>query len=150
MRSGLAYLTMLATVMHFTCGCCLHAAHFHVAADCHHGEQVRGDAQACCNGHGGDHDSPGSAGDLGEPALIAAAGTCGCDLSHCGCDGCSCAATVTQGEAGTTWLPSTVSLSEWRDATLMALSRAAAGARRRCRCPVLSVLRPPLYERLLI
>lgn len=93
MRSLVGIITTIATVIHFTFGCCLHPCHVGGRGDCvaHATEAI--DCDACCHDH--EEASP----DLdGRPCVVAA-----CSLSATlepvsfhGCEGCHCAATATE------------------------------------------------------
>lgn len=101
MRSLVGIITILATVIHFTFGCCLHACHISG-----HGESpavASVSADACCHdeadGFGAEHDS--RRGDRDAADLSVSDHCHGCD----GCQGCHCAALSTEARSTTLWAP---------------------------------------------
>jgi len=102
-RSLIGILTTLATVMHFTFGCCLHPCH--VAG---HGERLTvasAMADACCHDHAGgrattsDTDHGGHRGGIDGAGLSASDRCDDCD----GCRGCDCAALSTEARPNAPW-----------------------------------------------
>ena len=101
MRSLVGIITTIATVIHFTFGCCLHPCHTGGRGDCVAvGTSVEA-CEDCCHAHL-DPESDEHARAAGEPE----GGLCGgdgtnlvaasdCDACH-GCHGCHCAATSTE------------------------------------------------------
>lgn len=101
MRSLVGIITTIATVIHFTFGCCLHPCHAGGRGDCGaHGIEAAV-YEDCCHAHDDDHADAGCESEGGpcghEGASLAAASAC--DACH-GCEGCHCAATAS--ETGTT------------------------------------------------
>jgi len=145
---AIALITTLATVIHFTFGCCLHASHFDGAGDCCPGDRAIADLDSCCEDHGHEQDLPGVSADRGEPARTPAHGTTAGAASECECAGCTCAATVTNTDV---FSPGSPPLA-WDGLSFVVgpMTRFARGDCTGHRCPVPSELRPPLFERLLV
>ena len=149
MRSAIGFVTTLATVIHFTFGCCLHAPHVGITGDCCGTQAVGCGADADCDCH--DHD----------PDLTGAASAChgrGPSASHpescvaaasCPCDGCDCAASLLKidddfrGPTVVWWIGRVL------DAASAGLG-CAGGDRAGGRPPADCVPRSPLFERLLV
>lgn len=145
MRSAIASITLFATVIHFTLGCCLHPAHLGGAETCCGGMQSS-PQDACCTCH--DHDAPQTAAagaefhaDADRGGLVAA------NAAH-DCDGCGC--TATKPEAAR--FPHSSPAATWRCLPLgtQAAIGPAGGAQLAARVPIPSALRPPLHERFLV
>ena len=143
---------MIATVIHFAFGCCLHASHFAGSDTCCTDEATHGhlDAGCDCDGHGHDHDSTDAATSCHDHESAASRCGAGIPTSRCGCDGCSCAATPFQiehelgGFSAVEWLGGVI------DAACASIACAHHGRRAGSYAPVASDLRPPLFERLLV
>lgn len=153
MRPAIAIVTTLATVIHFTFGCCLHAAHFggdrsccpaKAAAaevhddDCHCEEDHAGAPQTArradmSRGRDGGADSAAI-----EPGV------------ECGCAGCTCAATATE----TAVDDGQIAAAAWIDDVLSPRPplrcRTTGGSPAGAGCAAAAIQRPPLFERLLV
>jgi len=154
-RSLVGIITTIATVIHFTFGCCLHPSHFggwsEVAA---RGFECAA-CDACC--HDGDdaasgcETSPcGRIEDVlavdGHAALTVPDRCLGCD----GCQGCHCVATSTKTGATVSWSPLASGIVAALDSDAILVFAVACGRRppdpRMHPCPE----RDALFERLLI
>lgn len=149
MRSAIACLTMLATVLHLAVGCCLHASHVAGAAACHPDDHGACVAEAC--GHEHDHDRSHEHG-----TLLAGDAADGHDPqrpviveppAH-ECEGCDCVAT-TEARPGSPW-PSSPLRHAGCPLASIAMSQADRGPCAMAASPVLADLQPPLFERLLV
>lgn len=103
-RAFVSLVATVATVMHLTFGCCLHAAHFGPAAACHGCPGHEGEADACCmdHEHGHEHESVAEAGadEVSPPGGLAVrAGTMAAGHD---CTGCSCTASI-EDDAAVRW-----------------------------------------------
>ena len=104
-RSLVGIITTIATVIHFTFGCCLHPCHLGGRGECVTRVTEAAACEGCC------HDHAGAAGDHGAEPSVRVEGSAessvgamvACD-GCLGCDGCHCAATPT--ETGTTFASS--------------------------------------------
>jgi len=102
-RSLVNILMTVATVIHFTLGCCLHPCHF---GGCLEAVAIEVPASAtCCHDHGvaaSEADGMRCGRTEVGPATTLTAGRCGsCD----GCQGCHCAATLASATSMFPWLP---------------------------------------------
>lgn len=108
MRALVSVVATVATVIHLTFGCCLHAAHFGPAASCHDCGGHAGDADACCGEHEHESATVEAADDAslrGELAVSAASVN---DDHDCG--GCTCAA-ATEDIAIARWVPAAAAMA---------------------------------------
>lgn len=149
MRSAISLLTTLATVFHLAVGCCLHACHADGVPTCRLGGRVE-----CHDGDCGDHgleddhdrehgrDRGSHAADECGTASVAAA-------SPHGCQGCDCAATIEANSAAGRQAAAMLPVAAF-EAESIATRQAARGPSGAADAPVLSALRPPLFERLLV
>ena len=99
-RSLIGIITTIATVIHFTFGCCLHPCHVGGRGECFAHESDAAACEACC------HDQEDAASEPGDPqcgtAFVSLATTLYSDGCH-GCDGCHCAATATEAVTSVPW-----------------------------------------------
>lgn len=152
MRPAIAFVTTLATVIHFTCGCCLHASHFAADGGCCAGVIAAGRGDGCCedHDHDHDHDPSGNPADCHESGVTAVPAAAAVAAPGCGCDGCDCAATPVEsraemrGPAAGCWVGSLL------DAIPAGSASASRGDGAGSPGPVQSRLRPPLSERFLV
>lgn len=150
MRPAIAFVMTFATVIHFTCGCCLHASHFGGDGACCHGADATCHADACCDGHGGDQAPPSMCVGCGEDVPDVAGVAADCAASDCGCAGCTCAATPTESEGDGAWPLEEAWGGDAFDTSTSASPRTEWRVWIRHRCPVPAALQPPLFERLLV
>jgi hypothetical protein len=139
-------LTLLATVSHLAVGCCLHASHPDRGAPCCLASRVA-HHDACDSDH--DHDLAPMTGDR-HPVGEAAGGCPVAPISpDCDCDGCSCVATTAQPGASYDAPAPMASIGHGRiaAAAILTAPRRLAPVHEP---PLLSALRPPLSERLLV
>lgn len=94
MHAIVSVVVTVATVMHFTFGCCLQGSHFGPATACHDCVGHKGDADACCmeHEHGHEHEADGDAAadDVslsGEFAVRAGTAAAGHTCAGCMCTG---------------------------------------------------------------
>jgi hypothetical protein len=158
-RSLVGIITTIATVIHFTFGCCLHPCHFGGCSETVPHAVESAACDACCH----DHDDAASAYDTlpcghiedvraevhaeGGRASMSVADHClGCD----GCQGCHCVATSTETGATVSWSPLASGIVAALDSDAIVLFAGAGGRR-----PPDPHLHPrpgrhPLFERFLI
>jgi hypothetical protein len=145
MRSLVAIVTTLATVVHLTIGCCLHVAHDDGVLSCHEEAHAVCGMGTCDAGH--DHpEEPRGEAEVSVPS--AADGLAGVRVrTHC-CDGCDCVATI-QEHSASIWMPMLARPAADPGDDDIASIQARRGA---CdaAAPPLSALLPPLFERLLV
>lgn len=153
MRPFISCITTLATVMHLAFGCCLHATHVGAASECWPADAL---AAHECDGdhdHGCDHGHAGACVNAPVESPDAVAGThpamAGADVAHHDCPGCRCMA-MTELKR-----PFDQGDSEGRPAIvcvdgLPPSLPARADLPSLASLPVLSALKPPLFERLSI
>ena len=159
MRLAIVLVTAIATLMHFTVGCCLHGVRCDGVACCAAGG---GDAPAGCADdrcHACDHDriaspAPAIAADgLADHTVVSAMAAAEHDSSDHGCAGCHCAALL---EARTVDLTAfDMSLTAACDPLVVARPSGASSARVRGQfrvadSSVRAAIVPPLFERLLV
>jgi hypothetical protein len=148
-RSMFTCLTLLATVMHFTFGCCLHASHFGGSDTCCTSALVSDHGGDCGESHDHDHDLtattvPGHDAGATDGSCHAAAAASSCD-----CEGCTCVAIVPTHDVRLDG----PSPGAWIGDGLLAppVNLTSPGlVGRGHESPPLSALRPPLFERLLV
>lgn len=148
MRSSIAFIALIATVMHFTLGCCLHPAHVGGEKTCCGGTQDSQHGDACCEGH--DHGLPRTAASRTELAAGAAHTPLVAAAAAHDCGGCRCAATKPEAGRFSHASPAVA----WRClpvGTTQAASAPAAGVDPLTgKGPIPSALWPPLHERYLV
>jgi hypothetical protein len=142
-------LTLIATVMHFTFGCCLHASHFGGSDTCCMSALVSAHGGDCGEGH--DHDHDVAATTVAGHDAHATSGPCQAHAaaSTCDCDGCTCVATAPTSELRI----DAPAPGAWIGDGLLAppVNLTSPGlVGRGLESPPLSALRPPLFERLLV
>jgi hypothetical protein len=149
-RSLVGIITTIATVIHFTFGCCLHPCHFGgcTSSAAHAVEPAACDA--CCH----DHDdaarecetSPCRRIEDGNGSISDADHGLGCG----GCQGCHCVATSTETGASISWSPLASGIVAALDSDAVVLVAVACGRQppdpRMHPCPG----RDALFERFLI
>ena|GEM_PF-1624552 len=119
MRSLVGIITTIATVIHFTFGCCLHPCHFGGCSEAVPHAFESAACEACCHHHDHDHDDVASecensacgriedvrdavvCAEDGRGTIVVADHCLGCD----GCQGCHCVATSTETGATVSWSP---------------------------------------------
>ncbi|MEI8370388.1 MAG: hypothetical protein WCJ31_18320 [Planctomycetia bacterium] len=151
MRSLVGIITTIATVIHFTFGCCLHPCHFSG-----HGEGATATvgsvgAEACCHdrlhdnvAHQPDTDTSGQGAEV-EGVTLSASGACAdCDACH----GCQCACLSTEVTPIPFWSPLASGILSTVNGGTVPSSLARGGQPPPVRHPRSS--RPALFERLLI
>ena len=151
MRSLVGIITTIATVIHFTFGCCLHPCHFGG-----HGEGATATvssvgAEACCHDHlhdnvasQSDTDTSGRGAEVDRATLVASEPCTDCDACH----GCQCACLSTEATPIPPWSP----LASGILAAVNGATVPSSLARGRQPPPVRHrrSSRPALFERLLI
>jgi hypothetical protein len=150
-RSLVGIITTIATVIHFTFGCCLHPCHFGG-----HGEGVTPTvgsvaAEACCHDHlhddeasRPDTDTSGHGAEVDGMTLSASEACADCDTCH----GCQCAALSVEALPIPSWSPLASGMLAAVDGDAIASALARGGQPPPVRHPRTS--RPALFERLLI
>jgi len=141
-RSFLAVLTTLATVVHFTVGCHAHAGHDHAVEVCP-GTVAAG---ACDEAHDDRHDDAPMPATADDRTV-----TSGDAVSHTaepGCYGCDCAATCDAKPAGP-MLADHLGVA-WKAESIELIASVTRGPWEVADSPVLSELEPRLFERLLV
>lgn len=148
MRTIMSLLTTVATVMHFSFGCCLHAAHLDGAVGCRHAAAEACQDDACCHGHDGGHDSGGGASHAGRVESEQAREAVAPAEGHA-CDGCECVgmleAKPDRDDAASSACPDGMF-----DIRSVVVSQAARGPCATTARPVPSEVQPPLCGRLLV
>ena len=160
MRSLVGIITTIATVIHFTFGCCLHPCHFggcreaapHAVesaaceACCHDHDEVASECENLACGRIEDgHATVGCAGD-GRATTMVADHCLGCDV----CQGCHCVATSNETGATVSWSPLASGIVATLDSKAIVLFADACERRAivqpgdPCRC------RHALFERFLV
>jgi len=148
-RSVVGIITILATVIHFTFGCCLHPCHFGGCGDCVLQATEPATCEDCCHDH--DHEEAAQARGRTESGRvdIGLAATSRSDGCH-GCSGCDCAATTADTPPDSTWSPLACGIMATGDGAAITSFAVAAGRRppdpSAHPCPS----RHALFERLLI
>jgi len=150
-RSLVGIITTIATVIHFTFGCCLHPCHFGG-----HGEGATATvksvaAEACCHDHlhddvasQSDTDTSGRGAEV-EGVTLSASGACtDCDA----CLGCQCACLSTEVTPIPSWSPLALGMLAAVDGGTVPGSLARGRQPLPVRHPRSS--RPALFERLLL
>jgi hypothetical protein len=129
-RSLVGIITTIATVIHFTFGCCLHPCHFEGCGETAACAVESAACEACCH----DHDdaasecenSPcGRTGD-GRSSLTVPDHCLGCDGCQ-GCQGCHCVATSTDTGTAASWSPLASGIVAARDSHAIVLFAVACG-----------------------
>jgi len=124
LRSLVGIITTIATVIHFTFGCCLHPCHIGGRGDCvaHAIETIECDA--CC------HDHEEAAPDPDDGPCVVAGFTCSATLVPVGChgcEGCHCAAVATETAAHVPWSPLASGIVAVRDGEAITLFAVTCG-----------------------
>lgn len=133
MRPVIACITTLATVIHLACGCCLHAA-------------IIDDGAACCRAVAIDQETDDCCDEAGHENGPADDGPTAAATGH-RCDGCRCAAVI-DAESVADRLPAFgCGAAAFADGSILR-RQAARGPCGTVGSPVLSAVRPPLFERL--
>ena len=147
MRSLIGIITTIATVIHFTFGCCLHPCHVGGRGESFTHASDAAACEACC------HDHEDAASELGGPqcgsAYVSLTTTLCSDSCH-GCEGCHCAATATETATSLPWSPLAFGIVANRDSEAIPLFSETCGKQppdpHLRACPT----RHALFERFLI
>ena len=122
-RTLVGIVTIFATVMHFTFGCCGHSCHLGGRGECvaHAGEPMA--RESCCHDHDHDAAAPAAAGDHdGSVEVGFAAGVSPGDCPGSErCHGCHCAAMPTGNLVMLPWSPLASGIAATLDGDSLAL-----------------------------
>jgi len=146
-RSLIGIITTIATVIHFTFGCCLHPCHSGGRGECvaHAIETIECDV--CCHDH--EDETIELNGERCGFGNVSFSATLVSDTCH-GCEGCRCAATSTETVTTLPWSPLACGIAAARDSdaiTMFAITRGKHPPDRHVHpCPS----RCALFERFLI
>lgn len=124
MRSFVGIITTIATVIHFTFGCCLHPCHVGGRGDCvaHAIETIECDV--CC------HDHEEAAPEPNDGQCVFAVFSLSTTLApvNChGCEGCRCAATSTETVTTLPWSPLACGIAAARDSDAITMFAVTCG-----------------------
>ena len=149
MRSLVGIITIIATVIHFTFGCCLHPCHFGGCGDCPAQASAVVACEECCHDHV--HEDAASESDglqcgQADVGLMAAGGSDGCH----GCSGCDCAATSAEMATAFSWSPQASGIAATVDGQAIAVLAGASGKLPPDPCMHARGRRHALFERFLI
>jgi hypothetical protein len=154
MRSFVSLLAAFATVMHLTCGCCLHATHAGGPSHAEHGSDCCGVAAVdvaearggCeCDGHACDADG-GPVPDESVRRVVASVPEGG----HHDCSGCDCVADASENDVAASWRPLASGITAAIDARVILAAAGAAVPTADDGEPPVIPERHPLHERLLV
>ena len=160
MRSLVGIITTIATVIHFTFGCCLHPCHFGGCSETVPHAVESAACDACCH----DHDDGARACDnspCGQTEDVHAVNSHAADgygtitiADHClgcdGCQGCHCVATSTETGATVSWSPLASGIMAAVDSDAIVLFAAACGRHPPDPHVLPCACRHALFERFLI
>lgn len=150
-RAAVVLTTTFATALHLAIGCCGHMSHFDAGYPCCVTDLVCGQAVECCEDHDHDygHESENTVDGFNVIGPTSPGGMIGAPATGHDCDGCRCVATSESHHIFDA-APIVICFVASAETESIASMQATLGPCWAWDPPVSSVLRPPLFERLVV